>query len=129
MRRLTEESIRKQVKKKLIEEGASFRNGIVKLVTQNDFIDSKALYDFSYDGRIALFEYYDNLSDDIGEQIEFDPVAFSMEWSEYEDIEELLEDYPNIIDGIGRKEELLNEIRRYNKVIEIGNGGLLVSEN
>jgi len=47
---------------------------------------------FSYDGLKTLFQYLDNLSDDIGEHIEFDPIALCCEFSEYS-LEEFNNDY------------------------------------
>jgi hypothetical protein len=48
--------------------------------------------DFSYDGLKVLFQYLDDLSEDCGENIEFDPVSFCCEFSEY-DVEEFNNDY------------------------------------
>ena len=38
---------------------------------------------FSYDGLKTLFQYLDNLSEDCGENIEFDPVSLCCEYGEY----------------------------------------------
>lgn len=71
----------------------------------NSYINDSQLYhdlkqmgrdNFTYAGAVALMEYLDNLSDDIGENIEYDPIAFCCEYSEYEDLEELQEVYPDI---------------------------------
>ncbi len=43
---------------------------------------------FSYEGANALQEYLDNLSDDLDESIEFDPIAWCCEYSEYENIDD-----------------------------------------
>jgi hypothetical protein len=40
---------------------------------------------FSFEGAKALQDYLEQLSDDIGENIEFDPIAWCCEFSEYED--------------------------------------------
>ena len=48
---------------------------------------------FSYEGRKALFEYLEDLEDDIGDRIQFDPIALCCEYSEYESIEKLNEVY------------------------------------
>jgi len=47
---------------------------------------------FSYDGLKTLFQYLDNLSEDCGENIEFDPVSLCCEFSEY-NLQEFNEDY------------------------------------
>lgn len=43
---------------------------------------------FTLEGAKALQEYLEQYSDDIGENIEFDPVAWCCEFSEYESIDE-----------------------------------------
>ena len=47
---------------------------------------------FSYEGLEVLFDYLDNLSEDIGEPIELDVVALCCEYYE-SSIEELIKDY------------------------------------
>lgn len=37
---------------------------------------------FSYDGLSLLFDYFEQLEDDIGEQIELDVIAICCEWAE-----------------------------------------------
>lgn len=44
---------------------------------------------FSYEGAKALFEYLEQLSDDIGKAIDFDPIAWCVEYSEYTDLIDL----------------------------------------
>ena len=48
---------------------------------------------FSYKGRQALFEMLENNEEDTGKEIEFDPIAFCCEYSEYEDMEEFWLEY------------------------------------
>lgn len=48
---------------------------------------------FSYEGAKAVQEYFEQLSDDTGENIEFDPVAWCCECSEYEDVTEAYKDF------------------------------------
>jgi len=48
---------------------------------------------FTPHGRIALFEMLNNYEEDTGEEIEFDPIAFCCEYTEYEDMEEFWLDY------------------------------------
>lgn len=38
---------------------------------------------FSYEALKAIFDYYEEYTDDTGEEIEFDPIAICCEWSEY----------------------------------------------
>jgi len=62
---------------------------------------------FSYDGLKTLFQYLDNLSEDCGENIEFDPIALCCEFAEY-NLEEFNKDYDEeyaTIDELQEKEE------------------------
>ena len=73
---------------------------------------------FSRPALHALYEHYDELSDDIGEDIELDVVGMCCEWSEYKDIEAVKEDY-EIKD--------LSDLQNSTTVI-VFPGGLLVQE-
>lgn len=81
---------------------------------------------FSLEGAKALQEYYDNLSDELDEQIEFDPIAWCCEFSEYESLaeayKELRYDY-TYVEGEAR--EYFND---NTTLIELENGGVLVRE-
>ena len=48
---------------------------------------------FSYDGLKALFEYLEQLGDDIGEEIELDVIALCCEYMEYDSLKEYNDDY------------------------------------
>jgi hypothetical protein len=43
---------------------------------------------FSYDGLAALFDYLEELSEDMGEHIELDVISICCDWTEYESLEE-----------------------------------------
>jgi hypothetical protein len=72
---------------------------------------------FSYNGLRALFDYLEDLENDLGEEIEFDVVALCCEYAEYENFEQLQKDY----DSIKNLENLYN----YTQVIEF-EGGLII---
>lgn len=59
---------------------------------------------FSREGLSQLFHYFEDLSEGIGEDIEFDPVAVCCDWTEYETEAEALKAY-----DLGSMEELQNE--------------------
>ena len=44
---------------------------------------------FSCEGRRALFNYFEELEEDTGEEIEFDVIAICCDFTEYEDLKEL----------------------------------------
>jgi hypothetical protein len=56
---------------------------------------------FSYDGLGALFDYIEELENDMGEDIEFDPIALCCEYSEFDDLAEFQEDYSKDYQTIG----------------------------
>ena len=66
---------------------------------------------FSYDGKRALYDYLTELSEDTGENIELDTVALCCEYTEYEDLEEIKGQYPNI--------ETLEDLQDNTQVIEV----------
>ena len=48
---------------------------------------------FSYNGLRALYDMLTSYEEDTGEEIEYDPIAFCCEYTEYENIEEFWKDY------------------------------------
>ena len=83
----------------------------------NDWFTRSSSYkdNFSYEGRKALFDYLEELENDTGEKIKFDPIALCCEYSEYENFKELKDNYDN--DEITNLETL----RDFTTVIEIEN--------
>lgn len=51
---------------------------------------------FSYEALRVIFDYLEQLSDEIQEDIELDVIALCCEYAEYESLEELQKDYPDI---------------------------------
>jgi len=73
---------------------------------------------FSYDALEVLFDYYEQLEEDIGEPIEFDVIAICCEWTEYESEEYLLNDT-----GAGS----IREVEDDTVVIPVGEGYLMLN--
>ena len=84
---------------------------------------------FSYEGARALMNYLEDLSDDIGENIEYDPIAFCCDYAEYDESEyEDLADEYNEDFGQGddfNEDDFFNWLRDETTVIEF-NGGIIV---
>ena len=59
---------------------------------RNWFIKNRP-FNFSKDGLVALFDYFDQYEADSGTEIEFDPIAICCEYNEYENIAEFHKDY------------------------------------
>lgn len=76
---------------------------------------------FTYEGKRALFEYLEQLSDDIGEDIELDIIALCSEYTEYSDIDEI----KNAYDCTEFKD--IEELRDYTQVIEF-EGGIIIQD-
>ena len=58
-----------------------------KTVYKNEFIDTMMDIrpdNFSYDGLVALFDYLEEIEDSCGEEMEFDPIALCCDFTEYD---------------------------------------------
>ena len=62
-------------------------------VTQYTFTDTMIKHGFSYEGTKALFEHFEQYEENCDQELEFDPIAFCCEYSEYEDMEEFWQNY------------------------------------
>ena len=61
---------------------------------------------FSYDGLTVLYDYFEELENDLGDKIELDVVSLCCDFSEYDNLKELNEDYDNKYESL---DELANE--------------------
>lgn len=106
---------------------------IKEYVNQSKFIDRMTqTYDntnFSYDGKVALFEYLEQLSEDTGEDIEFDPIALCCEYSEYKSAVEASDVYGRYYDIDATEEEkeasALEFLQNNTQVIQFKNGVII----
>ena len=74
---------------------------------------------FSYGGLETLYNYLWDLSEDIGEDMELDVIAVCCDYTEYDNEEELIEDYSHIIPTYTDKSNCLDLLREYTTVLEI----------
>jgi hypothetical protein len=79
-----------------------------------DWLQSSGDYknNHSYDGARAIFEYYEGLAEGLGQPIEFDPIAWCCDWSEYESIEDknFINDYDNLsLDDLNDRTIVISE--------------------
>lgn len=95
-----------------------------KTIGVYDFIDEfrggQYKNNFSYEGLKALFEYFENYEEETGEEIELDVVAIACDWTEYESLEEIKENYSCI--------ETLEDLYNYTSVIEVDNGNIIIMD-
>ena len=75
---------------------------------------------FSYEALGAMFTYFEDLSEDIGEDMQLDVIAICCEYMEYNTVAEALADY----DHIDTLEELYDNMY----AIELPSGGLVVQQ-
>lgn len=74
---------------------------------------------FSRAGLSALYEYFEQLEEDIGNPIELDVIAICCEYSEYESLEEFQEDY-------GDDYESIEDIEHATQVIMIDDTSFII---
>ena len=91
----------------------------------NSFDEAGRGNNFTYVGRKALYEYFSELEDDCGIEMELDPVGHCCEYSEYVDINELKNDYA-VPEDCEDDDEALEYFREQTMVIELDNGGLII---
>ena len=77
---------------------------------------------FSHEGQKALYEYLEDLSEDIGTPIELDVISICCDYSEHRSFEELKKDYRYHFKDV-------ESLRDYTTVIEIENTGRLIIQN
>jgi hypothetical protein len=94
-------------------------------ITKSEFIgwfQSHRPNNFSYKGLKALNYYLESLEEDLGEEINFDPIALCCEYTEYSDIEEFNENYNHDC-------KTLVDIEEYTTVIQIENSSSFIIQN
>ena len=100
---------------------------IVDTVTMSTFRDHFNRSDqyknnFSYEGLEALYNYLWDLSEDVGENIEMDYVAFCCEYSEFENLKDFQDQY-------GDEYKSIDDIREKTTVIEVGQWSFPLNKN
>ena len=99
---------------------------IINQITQSDFTGNQVIRDsFTYQAAIKLYNFYEELSDDQGEPINFDPVAFRCEWCEYGDLDELMNDFDHLLDENHDPENFIEALENETRIIPVGTGYLV----
>ena len=75
------------------------KNTIDTYYFRNWFLNSQYHNNFSVEGLSSLYNYLVDLEEDQNTEFNFDPVAFACEYSEYDSLQEIIENY-NSIDNI-----------------------------
>ena len=64
-------------------------------IQEHQFVNemSKKDHGFSYEGAKALFEHLTQYEKECDKELEFDPIAFRCDYSEYDNLKEVKNDY------------------------------------
>ena len=82
-------------------------------ITEYTFTDEMIKHGFSYEGTKALFEYFEQYEQETDHELEFDPIAFRCEYSEYDCFKDIQEDYNDL--------ETIEDLENKTSVIKIPN--------
>lgn len=100
---------------------------LVKTVSFNDFLEEFEKHgrenQFSYEGKKALFNYLNELAEDIGEPIELDVIAICCDFTEYSDLKEFNDNYSY---SIGYDIDSIEDINDYTIVIPIDEKSFII---
>ena len=98
---------------------------LVKRVSFNDFVKEFEEFgreeQFSFEGKKALYNYLNELAEDLGEPIELDVVGICCDFTEYEDLTEFNHDYQLDLDDI-------DDISYYTTVIPIDGKAFIIHD-
>lgn len=98
---------------------------LVKTLSFYDFLNEFKEYgretNFSYEGKKALYDYLNELSENLGEPIELDIIGICCEFTEYENLEEFNNNY-------GYDIESLEELEYYTTVIQIDDESFIIQD-
>lgn len=109
-------------------------------ITRSQFMDafnSIRPGNFTYDGLSALFDYLEDCKYSTGEQLELDVIALCCEYVEYEDLQEMIDQYSysleidlTDVEEEDKEEETKKQAMEYfqdnTQVIEVEKGGYII---
>lgn len=102
---------------------------LVKKVSFNDFLEEFKKHgrneQFSYQAKKALFNYLNELGEDLGESIELDIIGICCDFTEYDNLEEFNMDYSY---SIGYDIEDIEDIEYYTTVILIDGNSFIIQD-
>lgn len=102
---------------------------LIKKVSFNDFVEEFKKYgredSFSYEGKKALFNYLNELGEDLEEPIELDIIGLCCDFTEYESLEEFNDDYSYTISN---DTDSIDDISYYTIVIKIDDESFIIQD-
>lgn len=100
---------------------------LIKRISFNDFLEEFIKYNredqFSYEGKKALYNYLNDLGEDLGEPIELDVISICCDFTEYETLEQFNADYGY---SIGEDIDDIEDINNYTTVIPIDEKAFII---
>jgi len=96
---------------------------MIDTITQDTFTDAmtKKGFGFSYEGANALFDYLEDLENDTETKINFDPIAFRCDFTEYENLKEIQKHYQDI--------KNIDDLENNTTVIQVPNTKKIIIQN
>ncbi len=94
-----------------------------KNITSFDFYCEMKDLGFSHEGSENLFEFLENRESEMGQLIEFDPISFSTDFTEYESLYDFLMSEKYTEDDYKNLEEIANDCV---SVIDLESGGFIL---
>jgi hypothetical protein len=96
---------------------------MIDTITQDTFTDAMTQkgFGFSYEGANALFNYLEDLENDTDTKIEFDPIAFRCDFTEYENLKEIQDNYQDI--------KNIDDLENNTTVIQVPNTKKIIIQN
>lgn len=102
---------------------------LIKRVSFDDFLKEFEKHgrgeQFSYEGKKALFEYLNELSEDLGEPFELDVIALCCEFTQYNSLEDFNRDYSY---SLGYDIKDIEDINDYTIVIPVGDETFIIQD-
>lgn len=84
-----------------------------------EFTNVMINHGFTRSGALALFDYLEQYEQDADQELDFDPIAFRCDFTEYKNLEEIAQDY-------GDKYRELDYLEQTTTVIEF-DGGIIIA--
>ena len=96
-------------------------------INQDAFIHNTILKDaFSYDARVALFEYLEEFESNCGIELDFHPIALRCEYTEYIDLNNVSQNYLDVQDLEDDGERL--EWLQNHTIVIVFDGGIILQD-
>ena len=99
-----------------------------RTITEHEFIDGftgSYADSFTYEGKKALFEYFEQMEEDTGFNMEFDPIAIHCDFTEYADFTEFRDEYEDYV--YKHKIKDLETLQEHTQVVEY-KGGFIIQQ-